>query len=223
MGLFDGLFGKKDNGSGKSDKSSASYAPSVKGEPRQLYFLTDTGTAKVGHRIEDTSRKVLYEAKVTKFSLIGATGMDFIDHVKGTTTPHQVGHEINTDYNSILIDNHSGFKFDGEDIWKHLKQNGVVIESSFMSGKPLWPQYRVLRDGEEIALLQSSGVHVHEEDAARDGKLAQMIPARGYFRIQTREKNLDLLFTVLVAMARSGATDERGGSRRMVFNTLKGE
>ena len=217
MGLFDGLFGKKDNGSGKSDKSSASYAPSVKGEPRQLYFLTDTGTAKVGHRMEDVNKKVLYEAKVTKFSLIGATGMDFIDHVKGTTTPHQVGHEIETDYHSILIDNHSGFKFDGEDIWKHLKRNGVVIESSFMSGKPLWPQYRVLRDGEEIALLQSSGVHVHEEDAERDGKLAKMIPARGYFRIQTREKDLDLLFVIAMAFARTSALDGEGGSVGLLF------
>ena len=217
MGLFDGLFGKKDNGSGKSGKSSASYAPSVKGEPRQLYFLTDTGTAKVGHRMEDVNKKVLYEAKVTKFSLVGATGMDFIDHVKGTTTPHQVGHEIETDYHSILIDNHSGFKFDGEDIWKHLKRNGVVIESSFMSGKPLWPQYRVLRDGEEIAVLQSSGVHVHEEDAAGDGKLAKMIPARGYFRIQTREKNLDLLFVVAMVFARTSALDGEGGSFGLLF------
>ena len=217
MGLFDGLFGKKDNGSGKSDKSSASYAPSVKGEPRQLYFLTDTGTAKVGHRMEDVNKKVLYEAKVTKFSLVGATGMDFIDHVKGTTTPHQVGHEIETDYHSILIDSHSGFRFDGEDIWKHLKRNGVVIQSSFMSGKPLWPQYRVLRDGEEIAVLQSSGVHVHEEDAAGDGKLAKMIPARGYFRIQTREKNLDLLFVVAMAFARTSALDGEGGSFGLLF------
>ena len=217
MGLFDGLFGKKDNGSGKSDKSSASYAPSVKGEPRQLFFLTDTGTAKVGHRMEDANKKVLYEAKVTKFSLVGATGMDFIDHVKGTTTPHQVGHEIETDYHSILIDNHSGFRFDGEDIWKHLKRNGVVIQSSFMSGKPLWPQYRVLRDGEEIAVLQSSGVHVHEEDAAGDGKLAKMVPARGYFRIQTREKNLDLLFVVAMAFARTSALDGEGGSFGLLF------
>lgn len=217
MGLFDGVFGKKDNGSGKSDKSSASYAPSVKGEPRQLYFLTDTGTAKVGHRMEDVNKKVLYEAKVTKFSLVGATGMDFIDHVKGTTTPHQVGHEIETDYHSILIDNHSGFRFDGEDIWKHLKRNGVVIQSSFMSGKPLWPQYRVLRDGEEIAVLQSSGVHVHEEDAAGDGKLAKMVPARGYFRIQTREKNLDLLFVVAMAFARTSALDGEGGSFGLLF------
>ena len=38
--------------------------------------------------------------------------------------------------------------------------------------------------------------------------------------VRTSEKNLDLLFTVLVAMARSGATDERGGSRRMIFNTM---
>ena len=218
MGLFGGLFGRKDEGRGNaSGKSAASYAPSVKGEPRQLYFLTDTGTAKVGHRIEDADRHVLYEAKVTKFSLVGANQMDFIDHEKGLTTQHQVGHEINTDYNSILIDNHSGFKFDGEDIWKHLKRNGVVIESSFMSGKPLWPQYRVLRDGEEIALLQSSGVHVHEEDAASDGRLAQMIPARGYFRIQTREKNLDLLFVVAMAFARTSALDGEGGSFGLLF------
>ena len=214
MGLFNGLFGKKDNGSGKS---SVSYAPSVLGEPRQLYFLTDTGTAKVGHRMEDVNKTVLYEAKVTKFSLIGATGMDFIDHEKGTTTPHQVGHEIETDYHSILIDSHSGFRFDGEDIWKHLRRNGVVIESSFMSGKPLWPQYRVLRDGEEIAVLQSSGVHVHEEDAAGDGKLAKMVPARGYFRIQTREKNLDLLFVVAMAFARTSALDGEGGSFGLLF------
>ena len=217
MGFFEGLFGKKDNRSDNSGKTGASYAPSVKGAQRQLYFLTDTGTAKVGHRIEDAARKVLYEAKVTKFSLVGATGMDFIDHEKGTTTPHQVGHEIETDYHSILIDNHSGFKFDGEDIWKHLKRNGIVIESSFMSGKPLWPQYRVLRDGEEIALIQSSGVHVHEEDEAGKGKLSKVIPARGCYRIQTREVNLDLLFVVAMAFARTSALDGEGGSFGLLF------
>ena len=217
MGIFSGLFGKKDNGGDNPVKTGASYAPSVKGEPRQLYFLTDTGTAKVGHRLEDADRKVLYEAKVTKFSLIGATGMDLIDHEKGTTTPHQVGHEINTEYHSILIDNHSGFKFDGEDIWKHLRRNGVVIESSFMSGKPLWPQYKVLRDGEEIALIQSSGKNAHEEDAAHQSKLAGMIPVRGFFRIQTREKDLDLLFVVAMAFARTSALDGAGGSFGLLF------
>ena len=98
MGIFSGFFGKKDNGSDNSSKSGSSYAPSVKGAPRQLYFLTDTGTAKAGHRLEDADRKVLYEAKVTKFSLIGATGMDFIDHEKGTTRPRdQYGIQFHPD------------------------------------------------------------------------------------------------------------------------------
>ncbi len=215
MGFLSGLFGKKDNSS--SAGASVTYAPSVKGAPRQLYFLTDTGTAKVGHRLEDANRKVLYEAKVTKFSLVGSTGMDFIDHEKGTTTPRQVGHVIDTDYHSVLIDNHSGFKLDGEDIWKHLKRNGIAIESSFMAGKPLWPQYRVLRDGQEIAVIQSSGVHVHEEDTAGKSKLGNMIPARGFYRIQTSEVNLDLLFVVAMAFARTSANDGQGGDFGLLF------
>ena len=86
-----------------------------------------------------------------------------------------------------------------------------------MSNKPLWPQYRVLRDGEEIAVFHSSGAKVHEEDAAGKGKLANMIPARGYFRIQTREKNLDLLFVVAMAFARTSALDGEGGSFGLLF------
>ena len=106
MGIFSGLFGKKDNGSDNSSKSGSSYAPSVKGAPRQLYFLTDTGTAKVGHRLEDADRKVLYEAKVTKFSLIGATGMDFIDQawISSTTRrarPHPIRWAMRSTRNTI--------------------------------------------------------------------------------------------------------------------------
>ena len=221
MGIFSGFFAKKDNGSDNSSKSGSSYAPSVKGAPRQLYFLTDTGTAKAGHRLEDADRKVLYEAKVTKFSLIGATGMDFIDHEKGTTTPHQVGHEINTEYNSILIDNHSGFKFDGEDIWKHLKRSGVKVESRFAQDKVLFPSYTVLRDGAEIGYIEASSQYVHEEDA-EEHAVANKMPIQGFYRIFTNEKNLDLLFVVALAFARSGATDDKGGSRKILFNTLKG-
>ena len=90
------------------------YMPSVQGEERELYFITDRGTAKIGHRIEDKDRNVLYEAKVTHFTLMAPTGFDFIDHVNGTTIPHVVGHEEETDYNTILIDNRSTFTLDGD-------------------------------------------------------------------------------------------------------------
>ena len=54
-------------------------------------------------------------------------------------------------------------------------------------------------------------------------KVASKIPNPMFFRVFTGEKNLDLLFMILVALARTGATDEDGGSRRMLLNTVTKE
>jgi len=197
------------------------YRPSEKGEERELYFLSDTGTAKVGHRIEDRNREVLYEAKVTKFTLTAPTGFEFIDHVHGTTEPHLVSHEESTEWDTIILDNHYTFTLDGEFIWSHLKRHGITVESSFMEGKVLWPEYRIYRDGEQIALVQSSSYYVHEEDAEEKGKLYDLVPMEGFYRIFTREKNLDLLFTAIMAFARTGAQDDTGGSYGLLFSIFK--
>ena len=198
------------------------YAPSVQGEERELYFLTDLGTAKVGHRIEDGDRRVLYEAKMTKFNLATPFGFDFIDHEHGTATPHLVGHSEETDWgNSLLLDDHYTFELDGVDVFKHLKQNGITVDTSFGggSGKLLGLNARILRDGVEIARAESTSQYVHEEDAAQH-TVAAKIPAQGFYRIWTRERSLDLLFVTLLAFARSGAADDKGGAFGAVAGTL---
>lgn len=43
----------------KETNGELTFAPSVKGEERTLYFLTDLGTVKVGHRLEDKNRSVI--------------------------------------------------------------------------------------------------------------------------------------------------------------------
>ncbi|MBQ7645739.1 MAG: hypothetical protein IJS94_00575 [Clostridia bacterium] len=192
------------------------YAPSEKRELRTLYFLTDLGTPKYGHRIEDKDRKVLYEAKMTKFTLTNPFGFDFIDHENGTTTPHYVGHEEQTEWNSLIIDNHSTFTFDGEDIWKHLKKNGITFNAHFASGKILAPEFYVFRDGEQIAEAITTCQYPHEEDEAQHS-IANKVPVRGFYRIKTSEKNLDLLFVVMLSIARTSAMDNKGGERSILF------
>lgn len=198
------------------------YAPSVQGEERELYFLSDLGTVKVGHRLEDADRRVLYEAKMTRLTALTAYSFDFIDHEHGTVVPHMVGHTEESDWDTFLIDNHSTFEFDGVDVFKHLRQNGITVDTSFSggSGRLLGLNARILRDGVEIARAEATGRYPHEEDAA-EHKAAAAIPAQGFFRVWTREQNLDLLFVTLLAFARSGATDDRGGSRGAVIGTLK--
>lgn len=198
------------------------YAPSEQGEQRELYFITDTGTPKYGHRLEDKNRRVLYEAKMTKFSVANPYGFDFIDHEHNITTPHYIGHEEQTEWNMLLIDNHFTFTIDGEDIWKHLKRNGVSIQSKLAPGKVGTVVYDVFRHDEQIAHFETSGQYVHEEDAEQH-KVADKLPVRGFYRVYTNEKNLDLLFAVLLAFARSGAADGNGGTRGALFNTLRGK
>lgn len=202
----------------QAENGGAAYAPSVPGPERKLYFLTDLGTVKGGHRLEDAERNVLYEAKMTKFSLAAPFGFDFIDHEHGKTTPHLVGHEESAERDSLLFDNHYTFSFDGQDIWKHLRQNGVSVESS-LAGLAR-TEYKILRDGRQIALAVGSSQNVHEEDEAAKSKLSSLVPVRGFYRVTTTETDLSLLFVILLAFARSGASDDHGGSRRVLVNTL---
>lgn len=204
----------------KETRGETKYLPSEKGAQRELYFLTDIGTPKYGHRIEDSSRRVLFEAKMTKFTVSTPFGFDFIDHEHNTVTPHLVGHEEQTEWNSILFDNHYTFSFDGEDIWKHLKRNGISVESKLAPGKVMIPCYSILRDGEKIGYVETTSQYPHEEDAEKH-KVASKVPVQGFYRIQTAEKNLDLLFTVILAFARSGAADDKGGRFGMLKGTLK--
>lgn len=194
----------------RTDRGGALYAPSVKGIDREVYFLTDVGTPKYGHRIESKSRKVLYEAKMTKFSLTSPYGFDFIDHEHNVTTPHLVGHEEESQWDSLLLDNHYTFELDGESIWKHLKRNGVSVETERMEGT-IFPRYRVLRDGEEIAIIESSSQFVHEEDA-EEHAIMNKVAVPGFYRIWTREENLDVVFVTALAFARTGALNDEGGA-----------
>ena len=203
----------------KEDYGEIRYLPSEKGEERELYFVTDLGTPKFGHRLEDAERRVLYEAKMTKFTMLSDFEFDFIDHERRQTTHHLIGHTEETDWNSLLIDNNSTFQLDGMDVWKHLRSMGVTIDSRFGEAEGMMPSYDIRREGELLAHAENTSHYVHEEDAEQH-KVASKIPNPMFFRVFTSEKHLDLLFMILVALARTEATDERGGSRRMLLNTV---
>ena len=204
----------------RAKRGGFTYAPSVKGPDREVYFLTDMGTPKYGHRIENKSRKVLYEAKMTKYSVVAAHHFDFIDHEHGTTTAHLVSGTEETENNFILFDNHYTFDFDGEDVWKHLKRNGISVETERQEGT-VWPRFRVSRDGEEIAIMEATSQHVHEEDEEQH-KVMKKLAVQGFYRIWTREENLDVVFITAMAFARSGALNDEGGTYgKMMRQSLK--
>ncbi len=193
------------------------YPECAQGPERKVYFLTDTGTSKGGHRLEDADGKVLYEAKMTKFTLTAPYGFDFIDHEHGTTTPHLIGHEESSEWDALPLDSHYTFTFDGQDIWKHLKENGISVKSGLTGD--LHTEFRILRNGQEIATAQSTSQNVHEESGTKKSILAGLVPVRGFYRVTTTQTDLSLLFVTLLAFARSGASDDHGGNTGVLFGS----
>ncbi len=170
-------------------------------EEREVYFLTDQGTAKGTCHMEDQSRGVLYEALCDKFSLVGDSLYTFVDHEHSTRKQHSVGKTLtHASDGFFVLDNHSTFLLDGKDIWKTLHKNGVRIETGLDGLK--W-SYALYRDDVKIARIVNTGRKVHEEDES--GVLSKM-PAPGFFRIWTREKELDVIFLTAFAIGRTDMT-----------------
>ncbi len=167
-------------------------------EEREVYFLTDQGTAKGTCHIEDAGRNLLYEAVCDKFSLVGDSLYTFMDREHSSEKQYSVGKPLTQSSDGLFaLDNHSSFQLDGRDVWKSLHKNGVRIETGLDGLK--WA-YTLYRDEEEIARIVSTGRKVHEEDAG--GVLSKM-PVPGFFRIWTREKYLDAIFLVAFAIGRT--------------------
>lgn len=167
---------------------------------RSLYFLTDTGTVKGSCHIEDENRSVLYEALCSRFSPLAESEYEFVDHVLGTRRSHLVGGTATTSSDGLFVlDKHSTFNLDGVDIWKQLHNNGISIRTGLNGIK--W-SYSISRDGMEIAQVTGASQYVHEEDEAAH-PLASKLPAPGFFRIRTREENLDAIFMTLFAIGRT--------------------
>ncbi len=167
-------------------------------EEREVYFLTDQGTAKGTCHIEDAGRNLLYEAVCDRFSLVGDSLYTFKDREHGTEKQYSVGKTLTQSSDGLFaLDNHSSFQLDGRDVWKQLHTNGIRIETGLDGLK--WA-YTLYPDEEEIARIVSTGRKVHEEDAG--GVLSKM-PAPGFFRIWTREKYLDVIFLTAFAIGRT--------------------
>ncbi len=185
-------------------------------EERKLYFVTDLGTIKGTCHIEDADRKILYEAVSTKFSLLADSEMEFVDHILNHRTPHLVGKVVtsihentnrhmwgpNIDIFGNIQPDYSTFDFDGREIWGLLYENGIEIKTNLISLTGI--TYTIYRDGKEIAQAVNSSKFVHEEDAEKR-KIRSKIPNSGFFRITTKEKNLDAIFLALFAISRTHA------------------
>ena len=152
-------------------------------------------TVKQAFFLEDESGNVVYEGKMTKFSLFGASPFELINHKTGKTEEHKIGKTITTESGMTdltkFMSRKSSFKYDDKKIWDYLHDLGIRIESKPSSGK-IGMTYEVSFEGKEIATISTS---------SPKGK--SLITTDMYYDVTCEEKDLDLVFLVAFSIAKT--------------------
>lgn len=157
------------------------------------------GTVKQAFFLEDESSNIVYEGKMTKFKLLGASPFEFINHITNKTEEHNVGKTVTIEQNNSngivdFLSKRSYFKYDGVKIWDYLHDKGIRIDSS-LSGDKIGMTYNVTFEGKELATIKTS---------SPKGK--SLVTTDLYYDIICEEKDLDLVFLVAFSIAKTEQT-----------------
>ena len=151
-------------------------------------------TVKQSFYLEDENGNKVYEANMTKFSLLGASPYDFINHVTNKTEVHKVGKTITAEEGGGMIASlakSSWFKFDGQKIWDYLHDLGIRIDTGIQGGK-LGMSYNVTLKGQPLAAIATS---------TPKGKA--VVTTGNYLDVTCEEKDLDMAFLVAFSIAKT--------------------
>ena len=164
----------------------------------EYYFRFDGNSLKPGYIVEDAARNIIFEGKMTKQALVGARTFEFSDHTTGSVVSHEVGHTMSQTYNDEFFSAKSWFKFDGKNIWDVVHDRGIRLSTNLHSKFP-YVIYDVAKNGEPFARVETSGVYVHEDDAAQHG--VNLPSGSMYYRFWTASRDFETLFLTIFAVS----------------------
>lgn len=160
------------------------------------YFLKPKlGSIKQAFFLDDENGNLVYEGKMTKFSLFGASPFELVNHITNKTEEHKIGKTITVEQggNDLIsfMSKRSYFKYDGKKIWDYLHDLGIRIDSKPSSEK-IGMTYDISFQGNPIATISST---------SPKGK--SLITTDMYYDVICEEKDLDLVFLVAFSIAKT--------------------
>lgn len=173
-------------------------------EPMKNFtFQFDTKFPGQNYLMKDENKNVVYEAKMTKFSLVKPIAYDFINVFGNQTTPHQIGHTVSTSIGSTggfgyRVPINSSFTIDGVKNWDFLAEKGFGFDFSMNGIKPC---FDVKHYGVSVAYIETAGTEILKDTETKN-PIAKL-PTNGLFRVQCRYSDIDMVFMTCVSISRA--------------------
>lgn len=153
-------------------------------------------TIKEGFTLVDENDTLVYEGRMTKFTLFSAAPYQFTNYITNKTEEHKIGKTITAEESGMsgAFSTSSHFKYDGEKIWDYLHNKGIRINSTISSNK-LGMTYEISFEGKPLATIATS---------TPKGK--SLITTDMYYDVTCDEQDLDLVFLVAFSIAKTKQT-----------------
>lgn len=155
-------------------------------------------TIKQAFFLEDENGNIVYEGKMTKFSLFGASPFEMINHITNKIEEHKIGKTITIENggNELIrfMSKRSYFKYDNKKIWDYLHELGIRIDSKPSENK-IGMTYEISFEDKPLATISTS---------SPKGK--SLITTDMYYDVNCEEKDLDLVFLVAFSIAKTEQT-----------------
>ena len=158
------------------------------------FFQPEKKILKQGFFMTDEDKNVVYEAKMLKQPILGAMEFEFVNHITGQSGVHKVGHTVTTETSGLFefFSIKSSFKYDGENIWDYLHDQGIRIDSS-IAGERIGMSYRIFLKGKDMAEIAT---------ASPDGGNG-LITGASWLKVTAAEEDIDLAFLTAFSIART--------------------
>ena len=158
------------------------------------FFQPEKKILKQGFFMTDEDKNIVYEAKMLKQPILGAMEFEFINHITGQSGVHKVGHTVTTETSGLFefFSIKSTFKYDGENIWDYLHDQGIRIDSS-IAGDRIGMSYHISLKGKDMADIDT---------ASPDGGNG-LITGASWLKVTAAEEDIDLAFLTAFSIART--------------------
>ena len=184
------------------EKSAKMYP---KDETVHRYYMgIDGNIAAQGHIVKDYGNNVIYEEKILYATATDDYEVDYINHLIDYKHHHKMSHPmtLSTNFgpegNGFSFNINSTFRFDGEDIWKFIREKGYGYKVSIAG---LGYIVEITRNGKYIGRLYSSdnGKNYHGDE----GEVTPGVCLPGQYILECKNSDIDGLILIAVAFART--------------------
>lgn len=173
-------------------------------EPLTRYYFHFGGKMNQSYIVEDKDHNIVYDIKMTKFTLIKPYEFEFINHLTGYRKTYNVTHTVsfgtgaekgNLSYSYVT---ESYCKIDGTKCWDYIASKGYGFDVFL---EKLRLRFKVKKHGAEVANIEGAGLKSLFND--EENPKGDLLHTRGIYRVDCRPSDLDDVMMVTFCIARA--------------------